>query len=69
MEKSTIFGVVMTKKDREALKRLAEREHLSGGAVIRRLVWRELDQCKGESVKLEAAILSEEMSATGKKTN
>lgn len=44
MEKSSIFGVVMSTQDREALKRLQEREHLSGGAVIRRLVWRELER-------------------------
>jgi len=50
MEKTKIFGVVMDSEVREALKRLAAREHLSGSAVIRRLVWQELERLPGAEI-------------------
>jgi hypothetical protein len=37
--RSERFGLVLTPKEKTALQRLAERERISGAAVVRRLIW------------------------------
>jgi hypothetical protein len=41
MSRDQRFPVVMTKRERQALDRLAEQERLSAAAVVRRLIWYE----------------------------
>ena len=44
MEKSERFGLVLSPREKEALQRLAERERISSGAVVRRLIWRAAEE-------------------------
>jgi hypothetical protein len=44
MKRDQRFPVVMTRAERTLLNRLALQEHISGAAVIRRLIWREAEE-------------------------
>lgn len=42
--RSERFGLVLSTEERATLQALADREHLSAAAVLRRLLWREAAQ-------------------------
>jgi hypothetical protein len=49
MNKTERFGLALSTAEKEALLRLAEREHISASAVIRRLIWRAVESWGADS--------------------
>jgi len=44
MKQTERFELLMTARERQLLRMLAEVEHISAAAVIRRLIWREAER-------------------------
>jgi len=49
MKQTERFEMLMTPEEKELLRVLAEAEHISAAAVIRRLIWREAERKQDET--------------------
>jgi len=60
MKQTERFEMLMTPEEKELLRVLAEAEHISAAAVIRRLIWREAERKQDETPSESSTSESQE---------
>lgn len=53
MKKTARFGMILTSATKRVLEYLAEVEHISEAAVVRRLIWREAERLGVTSTQMK----------------